>query len=216
MFDLSKVRPDPGNLSGILLVKARERSAGKYHFMHIYIDLEQMLDVRREMKGKFKRGLPGEESIDYIIARHDGLDGYDLGLVESEEDFERELRAVKEGYFLEYNRQGFETGKTVNDMPPEDSAAILYGLSVNLLKAIKLNNPIAQLMAEDSLKAFAPGKIFKAPLAEIIRMASSTIPKREELICYQCHLISAVADDNIELASRLHKIYNHNMQNSTV
>ena len=156
-----------------------------------------------------------KSSIDSHVLPHEDIDVYDAGIVSSFAKLKDLADSVILRYFKIYDSQRktkreadtSEVSATILDTPPERLEQTLYRLSVRLMNAADKNDPIAQLEAEDSLRAFTFGHTFKYAVNQIITHATAAHKNREDLIGLQCRIIVAIAKEDFNQAKDLHGLY---------
>ncbi|MFH1181961.1 MAG: hypothetical protein V1702_03300 [Candidatus Woesearchaeota archaeon] len=199
MFNLAEVKPDPMNLKGAVLVVAQ-------HQIELPARYKRALNPQYEQKEgiicvDFEPALSG------LQARILGFDYYDLGLVNSNKDWEEKINEVGVGYGLEYHLQKHDPKVKIGEISSyEMRKNYLAGLFQNLMVALDANNRFAQNRAEDTLNAFLAGPRYRIPLGEIITIATTT-PLHPKLIKNRLQLVLSLAEEDYPKMIRLQREY---------
>jgi len=135
MFDKSKIKPDPDNLTGLLMITAQDVNIGIHFLTIVSQEREKFVELVRHLSQKVKN-LDGEDLADLIKAAEDqdrntrhthdleiwGIDLfsptdinsytrqqdvniYPLGFVLNSQEYEDLRYKVTMGYFFLYNQQ---------------------------------------------------------------------------------------------------------------
>jgi hypothetical protein len=223
MFDLFTVKPDYRNLKGILFVMGNIRVApaeqysklpgGAFLHRSTFISVHTRLtsETYAQLEDVFKGPISNNSLPEMLEACEGYFDGYDLGLMKDERDWNNRIREAKEGYTLEHEIQKYDLKVNIEDIGrPEARRHILGGILANLVLASKMHNRFAQTRAQGVLKQFLSNPKYGGVVDDFITIAPAVgiigtevlenrIQLALSLACEDFHSIRLVQEEYAQL-----------------
>jgi hypothetical protein len=216
MFEIFKVKPDYTNLTGVLYIVGQQITNYDPKPKHpIFFQRTEMVrtehdkyqKAKNHLDKKFGKHLDKADIEDVLKSAEGLLDGYDLGLVRSLDDWQRRVSIVSDSYRLEYYRQLSVPELKFFEMTADERYRVIKKLFKNMSKAAYQRNDFGQLMAKKTLLDFLPDEKFKPPLEDLNMLAGSKRADCQKLVENRIEVIQSIAADNITKILALQKDY---------